>query len=186
MSSEDLPFKPGDWVHDNTRVAKVKDVYACSSNGEVLLDLYIYNLDGDRLGRTSPALGGPKTYEPCCSAKNWIRIPRPSFPLKLAWISDPAKPGVKTMGYWFGNPLPPAKWAKPPKRPKAKLDSKWQDVPSFSREQLDHLVDLFTGANDPMSQSIAATADDLRRFIWGRHYPPREAVRPDKQRGGIE
>lgn len=58
-------------------VAVVKDAYV--SGGEELLDLVFYSRSGDRVGRVSPACGGPKGFEPCCGAAFWQVIERPDF-----------------------------------------------------------------------------------------------------------
>jgi hypothetical protein len=85
---EPFPFKPGDWVVDSgERVAKVKGV--SRFNGDVYLDLYIYSDRGERIGRTSPVMGGPRTYEPCCSAEGWERLEgEPDWPIKVQWVPD--------------------------------------------------------------------------------------------------
>ncbi len=44
-------------------------------------DLVIYARDGTRIGRESPAMGGPRGFEPFCSAENWQKIEEPRFPL---------------------------------------------------------------------------------------------------------
>jgi hypothetical protein len=59
-----FPFRPGDWVSDQSgNVAKVKGVWE-GKPGEVLIDLVLYNRSGERIGRDSPAMGGPRTFEP--------------------------------------------------------------------------------------------------------------------------
>jgi hypothetical protein len=60
------------------RVAKVRDAYR-DSEGELLLDLVMYSHDGTKLGRTSPAMGGPRGYEPCCCGEWWVEIEQPPF-----------------------------------------------------------------------------------------------------------
>lgn len=104
--SDPLPFKPGDWVVDlSERVALVKGVSRFQD--EVLLDLYMYSLRGERIGRTSPACGGPRTYEPCCSAEGWERLDgEPDWPIKVKAV--PTGDGHVTWKLWAGkrNPEP--------------------------------------------------------------------------------
>lgn len=80
-----LPCRNGDWVQNkfNHRIAKVRAVYRDSLDGAVLVDLWLYDKDGDRIGRTSPAMGGPRSYEPACDYSSWERIKKPSFPLRM-------------------------------------------------------------------------------------------------------
>jgi hypothetical protein len=106
-----LPFKPGDWVADQgARVAKVKSVYW--DGDDVLFDLYIYDDDGRRLGRTSPSMGGPRAYEPCCSANGWTRLMgEPEWPIRVR--SVPTGDGKVTLTKWAGHPNPkPANYVK--------------------------------------------------------------------------
>lgn len=106
-----LPFKPGDWVSDDMdRLARVKRVY--EGDGETLLDLVMFDRDGAHLGRVSPACGGPRTFEPCCSVGSWRRIKVPSFPVELKWVESSGK---RVARYYAGIGLPPANWT-PPKR----------------------------------------------------------------------
>lgn len=73
---------PGTWVCDGGRVAKVRDVYPPTKHEpEGAYDLVIYARDGKRIGRESPAMGGPRGFEPFCSAANWRQIEEPKFPL---------------------------------------------------------------------------------------------------------
>lgn len=106
---EPHPLKPGDWVAspDHERVAKVRDVYWIED--EPLADLWMYDHDGQKLGRVSPIEGGPRGYEPACDARDWVRISEPRFPIVLKWI--PNGNGV-TMGYIAGKELPPANYVK--------------------------------------------------------------------------
>jgi hypothetical protein len=89
-----LPCRPGDWVQDksNARIAQVRSVYRDSSDGEVLVDLWLYDHDGNKLGRVSPSEGGPRTYEPACPYKYWGRVKKPTFPVhrKLETLPDGA------------------------------------------------------------------------------------------------
>lgn len=116
MSWDDrvYPVKPGDWVaakYDSSYVAKVRGVEFDSMAGEMIVDLVIYGRDGRKIGRESPALGGPRTYEPACSYSNWQRIEPPDFPLSLEWIEN--GDGTMTAGYTPGTPLPDREWRRP-------------------------------------------------------------------------
>lgn len=73
-------LQPGDWVCRNDddhypQIAQVKDVHTRTAT----LDLVFYSATGDRIGRTSPAMGGPRGFEPCCAPENWGRIEAPNF-----------------------------------------------------------------------------------------------------------
>ncbi|WP_234265660.1 NADAR family protein [Hydrogenophaga sp. NFH-34] len=77
-----MKHKAGDWVCDGSRIARVKEVYEPDGISlEGSLDLVLYARDGNRIGRESEALDGPKGYEPMCSATAWRRIEKPAFPL---------------------------------------------------------------------------------------------------------
>lgn len=77
-------FSQGGWVASNEgpqgifgfkpRLAKVKDIY---DDGN--LDLILYDHTGERIGRGSPAMGGPTSFEPYCSAEFWEPIEEPDF-----------------------------------------------------------------------------------------------------------
>jgi hypothetical protein len=109
-----FPFRPGDWVSDQSgNVAKVKGVWE-GKPGEVLIDLVLYNRSGERIGRDSPAMGGPRTFEPACDSTAWHRIKEPTFPIDLKWVQDGK--GKKQARYFAGDPLPPAQWKKPKPR----------------------------------------------------------------------
>lgn len=137
---EIFPYKPGDWVADQSdNVAKVRDVYDCE--GEILLDLVMYDRNGEKIGRISPACGGPRNYEPACSASIWERIEAPVFPLTLKWI--PQEDGGKTARYWTGKRLPPAQWQRKPR--KIKISLKEQENPDFRKA----LEAIASGHNDP-------------------------------------
>ena len=99
-TDESLPLRGGCWVMQGTgtgiRVAKVKACYRMG--GEILLDLWMYARDGERLGRTSPVCGGPRSFEPACAFEGWVRIEEPAFPPRPAWV--PTGDGeARTMGY---------------------------------------------------------------------------------------
>jgi hypothetical protein len=70
------------WVADfvdpeRPRIARVQEAY--ESFGEVVLDLVLYRRDGTKLGRVSPACGGPRGFEPACPADAWEPIEEPDF-----------------------------------------------------------------------------------------------------------
>ena len=72
----------GNWVADFTdaerpRIARVKDIYSVA--GDVVLDLVLYSRDGTKIGRESPACGGPRGFEPACPIENWAQIEEPDF-----------------------------------------------------------------------------------------------------------
>lgn len=74
----------GDWVASYEQIGKVLMIHDDGS-----LNIAIYSRDGNRLGRTSPLMGGPKSFEPCCGPDGWEKINKPSFPLKkLAYLCD--------------------------------------------------------------------------------------------------
>ncbi len=135
-----LPFKPKDWVSSNLDqdIAQVKAVHF--SDGEVLLDLVLYDTIGNKIGRESPAMGGPRTFEPCCSADDWERIEEPAFPLSPKWVKG--SDGKTTMRYWAGGRLPPANWKKKPRKPEGLKVTENYDL----RRALQSIAD---GHNDP-------------------------------------
>ena len=113
-----FPFKPRDWVSDNSgRVARVRTVYE-GSPGEVLFDLVIYDREGTMVGRESPHMGGPRTFEPACATDGWHRISEPTFPIALKWVNEGKR---RTARYYAGDPLPPANWKKPKRRSRSRL-----------------------------------------------------------------
>lgn len=115
MSDEiTFPVKPGDWVasrHDPSKVARVRAVDFDPAEAETIVDLVLYARDGRKVGRESPAFGGPRSYEPACSYSNWRRIAKPEFPLSLRWRNN--EDGTRTAGYASGEPLPDREWRKP-------------------------------------------------------------------------
>lgn len=165
-----FPFKPNDWAVDGTeRVARVLRVH--NFERQMLFDLVIYSRDGRQIGRQSPACGGPRTYEPMCSMEGWERIAEPHWPLTIKWRPD------GTLGYWAGTRLPPANYVPRKRRRKTHPAVKpYAGPPSFTLEELDHMVQLFNGANDPLSASIGSKA--LHRANWTR-----EITRPFKAQG---
>lgn len=108
-----FPFMPGDWIADEAeRVGRVKAVYG-GEPGEVLLDIVLYDHHGERVGRMSPACGGPRTFEPACSGENWRRVQEPSFPLVPKWVEDGGRYILKVSA---GAALPPVAWTPKPKK----------------------------------------------------------------------
>jgi hypothetical protein len=74
-------FHVGDWVTDGHQLARVR--YVGRTPADNTFDLVMYSIpNGDRLGRVSPAMGGPRHFEPCCDTKGWRRC-KPSFPIRL-------------------------------------------------------------------------------------------------------
>lgn len=156
MARPVYPFRPGDWVAtEHGRVAKVKHVWS-DGVAPVLLDLVIIDRRGKQVGRESPAMGGPRSFEPACDPEGWIRISEPTFPLDLRWVTED---GVTTARWGTGRPLPPANWSPPERRstPKAILPS------AFTQAELAHLATLLAQANDPMSAMIGQKAAALSR-----------------------
>jgi len=110
-----LPFKPRDWVQNSAdQLAQVLRVYEDGS--DILLDLVRYAPNGTKLGRVSPAMGGPRTFEPACTAAGWQRIKAPQFPMKLTR-------GEKGIVRYWGEPLPPADWTPPKRRARVRAIS---------------------------------------------------------------
>ena len=109
-----FPVKPGDWVGSRaSRVAKVRRVYRYE--GVVLCDLVLFSNKGERTGRESPAMGGPKKFEPACPyAGVWFRITQPVFPLRFVW--EPTENGTKIARIFLPARLPERKWTPPARR----------------------------------------------------------------------
>lgn len=85
-----VPYSKGDWLEttgdSQLQIARVREAYwSRNSAGEVKLygDLWLYNYNGDRTGRESPVMGGPRTYEPFCDLEGYQRIQEPEFPIGL-------------------------------------------------------------------------------------------------------
>jgi hypothetical protein len=118
------PVKAGDWLGRFSStgsldsVAKVKSVYLdrCPGHEQVLVDLWIYDFQGNRLGRTSPPMGGPRTFEPACSLAGWTRISPPTFPICLKWVKQ--ADGKFVAGNSGPKPLPFGTFKARPSRPK--------------------------------------------------------------------
>jgi hypothetical protein len=92
-----LPVVQGDWVARNSgggfEVARVRQSYL--DDGQVYVDLVPYSLEGEAIGRQSPSLDGPKSYEPWCqfTDNGWQRIERPEFPLVREMVERPTTEG---------------------------------------------------------------------------------------------
>lgn len=99
-----VPYSKGDWLEttgdSQVRIARVRKAYwSRDSNGEAKLygDLWLYNYNGDRTGRESPAFDGPRSYEPFCDLSDYQRISEPEFPIELH--SHPTGEGTYTFRY---------------------------------------------------------------------------------------
>ena len=97
MTPDKIPsLKPGDWVATRLdyfcrpQIAKIKAVTSAEDGlcGEPSLDLIIFDIDGTRIGRESPAMGGPRSFEPCCAVEGWFAIKKPDFPLPYPHWGD--------------------------------------------------------------------------------------------------
>ena len=76
------PFQEGHWVaeppeFDRPKLAKVRSVYFDSIAKEWVADLVLYAADGRRIGRESPAMGGPRDFEPAEPPPGWRLIKKP-------------------------------------------------------------------------------------------------------------
>lgn len=80
-------FAEGDWVAcddpEQPRIARVKEAY--ETDGQVFLNLVLYRRDGTRVGRVSPACGGPRGFEPAVPAAHWGLIEEPGW----KWLAVP-------------------------------------------------------------------------------------------------
>lgn len=80
-------FVAGAWVADGDqeqpRIAQVADCYEL--DGEWYLDLVMYRRDGTKIGRVSPACGGPRGFEPALPAASWELIEEPDW----GWLAEP-------------------------------------------------------------------------------------------------
>lgn len=87
-----LPVAAGDWVAslDGTsfQIGKVRQSYR--AGGQILIDLVVYDTEGNRVGRVSPAMGGPRTFEPAITySGGFRRIEPPSFPIRRTMRNEP-------------------------------------------------------------------------------------------------
>lgn len=75
-------MQEGSWVASfhsaspdfGAQIGRVKEVHFDGS-----IDIVLYAKTGRRIGRESPAMGGPKGFEPCCCADYWEPIEKPDF-----------------------------------------------------------------------------------------------------------
>lgn len=79
------PVEEKDWVIErdvqHPQLGRVKERYWDSACSQWVMDVVLYSPDGQRLGRTSPAMGGPRSFEPAVPFEYWQRIEKPVFPL---------------------------------------------------------------------------------------------------------
>jgi hypothetical protein len=77
----------GNWVASYSDIGQVKDV-----NPDGTLGIVVYERDGTKIGRKSPALDGPVDFEPCCDPDSWKKIEKPEFPLsRYCYIPEVVK-----------------------------------------------------------------------------------------------
>ena len=127
MEPNDMPTLPvarGDWVEsrDSTRprIAKVVRSYwdtAPDGARRCIVDLALYSDEGTRIGRESPAAGGPRMYEPFLEYADWFRIEKPEFPVSLRWVDN--GDGSRSARYVTGAKALPDRAVAPRVRAKA-------------------------------------------------------------------
>lgn len=88
-----LPISQGDWVAYsngiNSTLGRVRSAYF--SDGKVFMDVVLYDFDGRRIGRESPAMGGPRGFEPALEFDDgWQRVEVPRFPIERRMIRQAA------------------------------------------------------------------------------------------------
>lgn len=76
------PFNNGDWVGDFTDnhspiFGIVKEVFLEPDGW--FINLVVYAVHGERIGRRSPACGGPTNFEPFIPADRFQKIKKPEF-----------------------------------------------------------------------------------------------------------
>jgi hypothetical protein len=151
FEEDHYPLRAGDWLvrgSENRHIAQVKaihlDLHGEGGKREFLVDLWLYDTNGYRIGRESPnepfTIGdktyrGPRTYEPSMPlGDDWRRIEKPEFPLKREWISypDPKKPGwsIHTSEY----PVKPRPWGNYGRRVKKPAPVVAVSKPNFDPE----------------------------------------------------
>lgn len=78
-------FKKGDWIAEidtsQPLLGVVKDCYLIDNN-QYCVDIIVFDWNGRKIGRRSPAEGGPTNFEPACPAEYFKQIKKPDFPLK--------------------------------------------------------------------------------------------------------
>jgi hypothetical protein len=131
------------------RVATVKEIR--EFEGEIVFDLIMYDRDGEKIGRTSPALGGPTTFEPMCSIEGWDRVVQPTFPMEPQWVVQ--SDGTRVAMLWSAR-LPPANWKKPKPRTRGLPASL---VRNIENERLRNALEkIASGDNDPRTTAREA------------------------------
>lgn len=81
-------FRAGMWIANAHRLGRVRYVHPDGT-----LDIVLFERDGRQIGRVSPAMGGPRGFEPSCSPEGWAEIARPAFPMnKFAFLHDLVEP----------------------------------------------------------------------------------------------
>ena len=90
-----VPVMRGDWVQSRfesiPRVGRVRDGgwTGRGDSAAFVVDVVLYDYDGKVIGRESPAMGGPKSYETQLDYADWFRIEKPKFPLAgLSWVDE--------------------------------------------------------------------------------------------------
>lgn len=80
------PLAMNDWVLEKNiqhpEIGQVKECYWDSSSQEWVMDVVLYGPEGNRIGRSSPAIGGPEHFEPAVPVNHWERIEEPDFPIR--------------------------------------------------------------------------------------------------------
>ncbi len=91
-----LPVARGDWVATERgthfQVGRVRGS-RLEGGGRVLMDVVIFDADGNKVGRASPHMGGPRSFEPSIPFEGWRRIERPVFPIERLPDHEPV-PGT--------------------------------------------------------------------------------------------
>lgn len=91
-------MKKGDWVVNGIDMHQpnfgtVRDIY--EQGGNTYVDVVYYSYNGNRLGRISPAMGGPRSYEPALNFFDLTVIERPVFPMRCSLSGDYGKEFVR-------------------------------------------------------------------------------------------
>lgn len=171
------PVKAGDWIASKGNpqmVAKVRSVYhdfykSKPGSPIILVDLYLYSINGVRTGRESPAMGGPRTFEPACEYEGWERIEEPRWPIRIRSVPIPGKPGSCMIIYHHGaKVLPDRKWAKKARLYTAPVASKPSDydpqLEAHSRRMAaQELRDIARGARGEVVEMLRKRAVELER-----------------------
>ena len=84
-----MKIEPGAWVasflndpraDERPPIGLVKEVNEDPFGiSETTIDIIRYDQTGGKLGRVSPAEGGPTSFEPCCPIELWEPIEEPNF-----------------------------------------------------------------------------------------------------------